>query len=263
MGKLTGKIIEASEAKSVSDIENVGPALKNLRVLSSLTQSDMAERLNIQQAAVSKIEKGGDTHLSTVKKYVEALGASLQIGASFQADTPLALHIREAFDVEYGDDNQLVLPILEDEPFRPQRDIVISIRPQYSDKIIEGLKTVELRRRFPVSAPSGTIAYIYSTSPTRAMVGSASIKNVLKLSVDELWQNFENNAYIKKDDFDKYFEGVDHGFALLFEDVRPFSRPIPLTELREDFGFQPPQSFLYAKQDLRKALNDKSSIVSH
>ena len=263
MGKLAGKIVEASAFDGKAEGAEIGPALKRLRLLSELTQVDMAARLGIQQAAISKIERGGDVHLSTIKKFVEALGASLHIDASFPAGTPLALHIRDAFDVECDDDDQLVLPLLGDEPFRPQRDVVLSIRPQYSDKILSGDKTVELRRRFPVSAPRGTMAYIYSTSPVRAMVGVAEIRDVLKLPVYQIWKKFEESAFIGKDEFDKYFDGLDFGYALVFDDVRSLTRPIPLAELREQFGFEPPQSFLYAKRDLRKALKHESAIVSH
>ncbi|MCB0310230.1 MAG: helix-turn-helix domain-containing protein [Bdellovibrionales bacterium] len=263
MGKLSGKTIEAIAAYGGATVEDIGSALKGLRKLSGLTQVEMASRLDVQQSAVSKIENGGDVHLSTLKKYVEALGALLRIDASFSADTPLALHVRETFELEHGDDDQLVLPILGDEPFRPQRDVVISIRPQYSDRILDGSKTVELRRRFPVSAPQGTIAYIYSTSPVRAMVGMAQIGDILKLPVAEIWRRFSGEASISKEDFDKYFEGADHGFALVFEQVRPFSEPLPLDLLRERFGFEPPQSFLYAKHDLRKALKNEPSVVSN
>ena len=263
MGRLSGKIVEAFAATSRSRAEDVGPALRRLRLLSNLTQKEMALRLEIQQAAISKIEKGGDIHLSTVRKFVEALGASLRIDASFPADAPLALSIRDAFDVEYGCDDQMVLPIIGDEPFRAQRDVVLSIRPKYTEKILQGSKTVELRRRFPISAPSGTIAYIYSTSPVRAMVGVAEIKDVLKLPIKQIWTEFEETAFIDKPDFDKYFEGLDFGFALLFEDVRTFADPIPLSKLREQFRFEPPQSYLYAKRDLRRALKDESAVVSH
>jgi len=231
--------------------------------MSGLTQSEMAKLLNVQQAAVSKIEKGGEVHLSTVQRYVEALGASLRVDAVFPADAPLMLRLKDAFEAEYGSDDQLVLPLLSDEPFRPQRDVVLSIRPQYSSKIMEGRKTVELRRRFPVSAPGGTVAYIYSTSPVRAMVGVAEIKNVLKLPIEQIWSEFENCALIDRVDFENYFQGLDFGFALLFEEVRPLSRPIPLQELRDRFSFEPPQSYLYASRELRKALRDEAAVVSH
>lgn len=259
MGKLTGKIIEASETAG----HHSGLDLRRLRLLSGLTQAEMAVRLEVRQSAVSKMEKGGEVYLSTVKRYVEALGASLRVDAVFPADAPLTLRIRDVFDSEFGNDDQLVLPILGDEPFRAQRDVVLSIRPRYTDKILEGRKTVELRRRFPVSAPSGTVAYIYSTSPVRAMVGVAEIKDVLKMPVEQLWSEFEDTAFIIKPDFDNYFTGLEFGFALLFEDVKTFSRAIPLEELRERFGFEPPQSFLYASQDLRKALRDEEAVVSY
>lgn len=107
------------------------------------------------------------------------------------------------------------------------------------------------------------MAYIYSTSPVRAMVGIAEIKDVLKLPVQQIWSEFEDTAFIERNDFDSYFHGLEFGFALLFEEIKPFSRPIPLTELREKFGFEPPQSFLYASRDLRKALRDEATVVSH
>lgn len=263
MGKLSGKIVEASEARGVRTEHAAGVDLRRLRLLSGLTQAQMADLLNIQQAAISKIEKGGEVYLSTVQRYVEALGASLRVDAVFPADAKLVLRIKDAFDAEYGDDDQLVLPLLADEPFRPQRDVVLSIRPQYSEKILQGRKTVELRRRFPVSAPGGTVAYIYSTSPVRAMVGVAEIKEVLKLPVEQIWTEFEDTAFIARADFDTYFSGVDFGFALMFEDVKSFSRPLPLEELRERFGFEAPQSYLYASRDLRKALRNEAAVVSH
>ena len=64
---------------------------------------------------------------------------------------------------------------------RGQRDVVLSIQPQYSDKILAGTEAIEFRRRFPVFAVSGIIAYIYSTFPVRAMVGVAEIKEALKM----------------------------------------------------------------------------------
>lgn len=263
MGKLAGKVFEASAVAEEFERHAAGVDLRRLRLLSGLTQAEMASRMNIQQAAVSKIEKGGEVYLSTVQRYVEALGASLRVDAVFPSDVRLVLRVKEAFDVEYGHDDQLVFPLLADEPFRPQRDVVLSIRPQYSEKILEGRKTVELRRRFPVSAPGGTVAYIYSTSPIRAMVGAAEIKEVLKLPIEQIWAEFEDTAFIDRDNFESYFQGLDFGFALLFDDVKPFFRPIPLTELREKFGFEPPQSFLYASRDLRKALRHEATVVSH
>jgi predicted transcriptional regulator len=64
-----------------------------------------------------------------------------------------------------------------------QRDILVSIRPVFATKILEGQKSVELRRRFPIQAGAGCRLLIYSSRPVSAVVGFARIKTVLKLPV--------------------------------------------------------------------------------
>lgn len=264
MRELKGKVIEVRASVDADATRKIGESLKEMRKLSGLTQAQMAKRLEVGQASVSKVESGrADMQVSTVQKYVEALGGTLQVSASFSANSPLSLHMRDAFDVELDHEDQLILPIFADEAFRPHRDVVLSIRPRYTTRIMSGEKTVELRRRFPASAPKGTIAYIYSTSPERAMVGVAEIAGVRKLDVEDIWRRYADVAFIERPDFDRYFEGLDKGFALEFTNVRPFENPLTLSDLRERFGFEPPQSFLYAKQDLRRALKDEYTVVSH
>ena len=79
MKNLAGTVIEARAVAYGGDVGVVGPELRRLRLLSGLTQEQLAVRMDVQQAAVSKIEKGGEIYLSTVQRYVEALGAFLRV----------------------------------------------------------------------------------------------------------------------------------------------------------------------------------------
>jgi predicted transcriptional regulator len=135
-----------------------------------------------------------------------------------------------------------------------RRDLILSIKPKYSREILNGAKTIELRRRFPQSLTKGAILYIYSTSPIRALVGFAEIKTVERLSIKTLWRRHRMSASITKPDFERYFEGLDDGFAIHLEKPRSFSRPLNLVELNKRFGFKAPQSFLYATRNLQRAL---------
>ncbi|MEE9318815.1 MAG: helix-turn-helix transcriptional regulator [Granulosicoccus sp.] len=57
--------------------------LRQLREALNLTQSVIAERLDIGQHSVSRMENRGDIKLSTLRAYIEALGGQLNITATF------------------------------------------------------------------------------------------------------------------------------------------------------------------------------------
>lgn len=53
--------------------------LLDFRKAIGLTQTEVAGRLSITQENVSRLEKRDDMHLSTLRKYVEALGGELEL----------------------------------------------------------------------------------------------------------------------------------------------------------------------------------------
>ena len=59
--------------------------LADVRKKQAVRQVDMAERMHVSQARVSKIERGDLTHteLGTLAAYVEALGGKLRVVADF------------------------------------------------------------------------------------------------------------------------------------------------------------------------------------
>ena len=60
-----------------------GMALDELREARSLTQTQLAELLHVDQGSVSKMERRTDMYLSTLRSYVEAMGGHLDIRAVF------------------------------------------------------------------------------------------------------------------------------------------------------------------------------------
>lgn len=57
--------------------------LQELRREFGLTQTELADRLEMTQAQISQIESRTDFLLSTIRRYVEALGGELEINAVF------------------------------------------------------------------------------------------------------------------------------------------------------------------------------------
>lgn len=71
--------IEAQTRALIQEYE----LLKALRRDRHVSQKQLAELMGIRQASVSKIENQSDMHLSTLRKYVEALGGQLEVRVRF------------------------------------------------------------------------------------------------------------------------------------------------------------------------------------
>lgn len=131
---------------------------------------------------------------------------------------------------------------------------VLSIRPVYIERILAGIKTVELRRRFP--KPDGrTAVLLYSTSPVKAIVGHAVLEEVSQLSLSSLWRRFACAATVTREEFNRYFDGVDRGCALRLTQAQTLPVPLALADLARRFQFSPPQSYCYWRRPL--------SVFSH
>ena len=70
--------IEAQAAKELAEMP-----LQALRRARELSQTRMAETMEIAQSEVSKIERRTDLYLSTLRSYIEAMGGELEIIARF------------------------------------------------------------------------------------------------------------------------------------------------------------------------------------
>jgi|HubBroStandDraft_6_1064221.scaffolds.fasta_scaffold372252_2 predicted transcriptional regulator len=144
-----------------------------------------------------------------------------------------------------------------------RRDVLVSIQPEYASKIIDGSKSVELRRRFPESINRSSRVVIYSTSPIQAVVGYAVIESVRRLSINQLWQQYGGAACIDQTKFDKYFTGLKAGYAILLSEVKRFKHIIPAAILQNKFGFVAPQSFRYISSEYQQLFSNERVQVTH
>jgi len=62
-------------------------ALDELRNARNITQTHLAQLLNVTQASVSKMEKRADMYVSTLRAFIQAMGGELEIRAVFPDGT--------------------------------------------------------------------------------------------------------------------------------------------------------------------------------
>jgi DNA-directed RNA polymerase specialized sigma24 family protein len=68
-------IVEARSAELHAEVHG----LKALRKLTARSQEQMAEALGVTQPAVVKMERQADLYLSTLRRFVEAAGGTLEL----------------------------------------------------------------------------------------------------------------------------------------------------------------------------------------
>ncbi len=82
------KQIDADPTRRAKVEKHKTAMLGELRRKLDLTQAIVADRLDVTQENISQIERGkADVRLSTLSRYVEALGGHLEIRAAFPEET--------------------------------------------------------------------------------------------------------------------------------------------------------------------------------
>ncbi len=134
-------------------------------------------------------------------------------------------------------------------------NVLLSIKPKYVEEIKKGNKKYEFRKK-GFSKKSINEAYIYSTSPVKKIIGFFKIKNIIEDHPKNLWENYKDFSGISEDEFFKYFENREVGFAIEINKFKMFDDPIDPVHIIPNFVA--PQSFRYIDVN---GLNNKSFVT--
>lgn len=72
-----------ASARALADTMRVEMKLRDLREQLNMSQEQLAELLDIRQASVSKMERRAAMSITTLRRYIEALGGTLVLKAKF------------------------------------------------------------------------------------------------------------------------------------------------------------------------------------
>jgi predicted transcriptional regulator len=125
-----------------------------------------------------------------------------------------------------------------------QDTVLLSIRPEFAEKILRGDKKYEYRRtRFRSDTVKRVL--VYATSPTCRVVGEFEIEAVLSMPKLALWKSTRHSSGICWTRFSEYFGQNNRCHALKVGNPVRYAVPRMLEEVS---GLRhPPQSFAYVK----------------
>ena len=118
--------------------------------------------------------------------------------------------------------------------------ILLSINPEYVERIFAGSKKYEFRKRLANRTVNKIL--IYSTAPIMKVVGEVQVIKTISASPTALWECTKKFAGISRDKYRKYFKDCKIAYAYQLGKVTQYDPPKDLSE----FGINlPPQSFIY------------------
>lgn len=138
---------------------------------------------------------------------------------------------------------------------RQHEVVFMSIRSRFVRLILSGTKTFELRKRIPKSAV-GRSLLVYSSGEDKAITAYGTISRVISGSPEDIWSQYAEQLGVTRQEFSDYFGDSTIGHALELENIAPSRRPLPLSELRDQHGLEPPQSWRYLSRDIYADLLD-------
>jgi predicted transcriptional regulator len=123
--------------------------------------------------------------------------------------------------------------------------LLISIKGKYVEEIVAGRKTIELRKSMP-NVKAGDKVVIYTTRPRMAITAIATVKNVFKISPENMWQKNSQLLGIDKKSFWDYYTGCQFSIGIELHSVVELDTEISLSTIKLLHpGFTPPQTFKY------------------
>ena len=120
---------------------------------------------------------------------------------------------------------------------------IISIKPEYVTKILNGEKRFEFRRKVFKRADVDTLV-VYASAPVQRVVAEVRIAEILTSTPQELWERTHKHGGIGKVQYMNYFHDTDTAHAIALGAVNEFPEPMRLSDYAPMLT-RPPQSYAY------------------
>lgn len=124
--------------------------------------------------------------------------------------------------------------------------VLLSIKPEFVEEIIEGRKKFEYRKSIFTRTDVSSVV-VYATKPFGKVVGEFEIGSIIRDRPSNIWNETKNYSGISQKFFNEYFEGRDIGFAIPIKKFIKYDKPMELNSFNENIKAAP-QSFCYIEE---------------
>lgn len=123
-------------------------------------------------------------------------------------------------------------------------NVILSIKPKYARKILDGEKLFEFRKKVFKRNDIDRV-YLYATSPICRLLGFFTYSSILEGTPVSLWEKTKKFSGISHSEYFNYFFDTELAFAIKIDKVVRFIEPLDPKKTLNPFSA--PQSFMYTE----------------
>jgi predicted transcriptional regulator len=123
-------------------------------------------------------------------------------------------------------------------------DLILSLRPQYAEKIFKKQKTVEIRKSFSEKWV-GKRAVVYASHPSSSLLGEVRVGSVSQGDPGVIWEKFGACVGCSLPEYAEYVGRATAVWAIQLEEARPYKTPLGIAHVSHLIkrDLRPPQSY--------------------
>ena len=119
--------------------------------------------------------------------------------------------------------------------------VLLSIKPQFANKILSGEKLYEYRKR--IFKKDVDTVLIYSTKPVGFVIGEFKIDRIIHDDKKLVWDQTKLYSGITQEFYEDYFNDHSEEYAIKIKSVKKYNTPIKLNDIKPNL--KAPQSYCY------------------
>ena len=128
---------------------------------------------------------------------------------------------------------------------------LISIHPEFVEKIFNGTKRVEFRKKYPGCAK---ICVVYATDPVQRIVGLFKVDAVHVDTPKTIWKRFMSVGGIDFARYSEYYSRHEKAVAIEIKSVLRFKKSVRIDFISKNT--HPPQSYMYLNESARSKMDE-------
>lgn len=137
-------------------------------------------------------------------------------------------------------------------------NILLSVFPEYVDRIISGEKRFEFRKHIPTKRVEHIV--FYATAPTARILCIAKIDSIISGSPEYIWETTALFSGVDKIFYDRYYKNADLAYAYKLGSIYTLKKPLSL--LDKNIRTSPPQTFRYLTREQFDYIKKNKVLVS-